>query len=867
LTNEKQVTMDKTFDKISLLFILTIMLCSQVQAQSDYKLVEQDSLALVAFYQATDGPNWISNQDGFGMDGLSTEWQDVYDGGFSKWLEGPVKDWFGVKVEKRLIPNTTDSAYRVTWLWPVIGRRTDGQNGLDGYVPREVGLLTALEEFRVNGNNGFEWTELPDDLYHPTLTYLDIESAWFGGGISDAFRQCTRIQKMNFRYNYIDYMPTLDFLDADALYALGGTQWFYSTRLSFAIAEKNIDHFYTISANPKEFFVEYRDLFDVGDEQEIVASVGSPVELECTSAGEKEEFITYQWYKNGLSMFGKTQRTLSISSVKESDYADYTVKITNEYVKEYDQNSNYGEVFTKPFHLVAEPVPPVIEWAHSSYNGKEIILRLSKPMDVSASGFEGFTINSSSGPGNASAARTEGRLSRDLVITLDSPLEFDDAITLDYAGDGVIDQNGGALEDFSGINVENRVRPAAQLLSAVTTKDGSGVLAMFDKYIDPLSIQAADFSITRDGNGTIASASLFSGELDPHISKIVLLILEEPVTDSTEMLSLKYTRGDLAGLYSGVVNSSEELEISNEITLDLTEVLFTFEDGSNAIEDVLIEASWRLDPLQMYDDGTHGDTVAGDHNWALGTSLVDDSYTWDVISRITTITYDTTRVEDPETGIITLIATPKEVNNDSILSENVVLGFEVLNKEVAGVTSFGIMNLQVTFNVSLDHSSEEVYLMGIREDWGLGILMTPGEGNNQYTATLQGYTVGDVIEYNYRDGSTWENQAVEPRTYVVKATDNLVHDSFGNFTTSVENLWLREAFLYPNPVSEMLFIEGLENQTRIEIFSSSGQCMHQSLNQSERIFQSDVSAYLPGVYLVKLSSKEGRNLLLKFIKY
>ena len=164
LTNEKLVTMDKTFYKISLLFILTIMLCSQVQAQSDYKLVEQDSLALVAFYQATDGPNWISNQDGFGMDGLSTEWQDVYDGGFSKWLEGPVKDWFGVKVEKRLIPNTADSAYRVTWLWPVIGRRTDGQNGLDGYVPREVGLLTALEEFRVNGNNGFEWTELPDDL-------------------------------------------------------------------------------------------------------------------------------------------------------------------------------------------------------------------------------------------------------------------------------------------------------------------------------------------------------------------------------------------------------------------------------------------------------------------------------------------------------------------------------------------------------------------------------------------------------------------------------------------------------------------------------------------------------------------------------
>ena len=334
LTNEKQKTMNKRSTQIVLLILVNGMLGSLLHAQSDYKLAEQDSLALVAFYHSTDGPNWTSNQDGFGFDDLSTEWQESYDGGFNKWLEGPVKDWFGVRVEKRAITNSTDSAYRVTWLWPVIGRRTDGQNGLKGYVPREVGLMTALEQFRVNGNNGFEWTELPDDLYLPTLQHLDIESAWFGGGISDQFRVCTRISKMNFRYNYIDYMPVLDFLDSDGLYNLGGTQWFYSTRLSYAIAEKTIDHFYTVSSSPKEFGVEYRDLFDVGDEQEIVAAVGSSVELECTSAGEKEEFITYQWFKNGLSMFGKTSRTLSISSVKESDYADYTVKITNVYVKE-----------------------------------------------------------------------------------------------------------------------------------------------------------------------------------------------------------------------------------------------------------------------------------------------------------------------------------------------------------------------------------------------------------------------------------------------------------------------------------------------------------------------------------------------------
>lgn len=859
--------MNKTYFKISLLFILALLFCGQVRAQSDYKLVEQDSLALVAFYNATDGPNWTSNQEGFSRDDLSTEWQEKYHGGFNNWFDGPAKDWFGVKVEKRPIPNSSDSAYRVTWLWPVIGRRTDGQNGLDGYVPREVGLLTALEDFRVNGNNGFEWTELPDDLYHPTLQQLDIESAWFGGGISDVFRQCTDIRKMNFRYNYIDYMPILDFLDADALYALSGTQWFYSTRLSFAIAEKTIDHFYTVSSNPKEFGVEYRDLFDVGDEQEIVASVGSSVELECTSAGEREEYITYQWYKNGLSMFGKKDRTLTISSVKESDYADYTVKITNEYVKEYDANSNYGEVFTKAFHLVGEPIPPLVEWAQSSYNGKEIVLRFSKPMDTGASGFEGFTIHAGFVSGSAIAARTEGRLNRDYVITLDKPLEYGDVISLDFSGSGVVDQNGGALEDFSGMAVENLVRPEPHLLSATTTKDGSGVLAYFDTYIDPGSINPNDFTITRDGNGAISSASLADGDLDGHISKTVLLTLVESIADSTEVLSLKFSKGDLAGLYSGVAASSEEIEVDNQVSLDLMEVLFTFEDGSNTIEDVLIDASWRLDPLQMYDDGTHGDTLASDHNWATVASLVDDSYAWDVLSRVSTITYDTTRVEDPETGIITIIATPTEVHTDSILSEDVLLGFEVLIKEVTGVTSFGIMNLTVTFTVRLDHASEEVFLMGIENDWGVGIQMSPLNEDHSYSVTLRGYTFGDVIKYNYRDGSNWENQTVEPRSYVVHAGDNLIHDIFGNFTTSLENQAQSEAILYPNPVSDVLYINGLENQTGIKIYSSSGQCLFNSLNQSERMFRTDVSYYLPGVYLVNLTFIDGNKLFLKFIKY
>ena len=222
----------------SLLFLISTF-GFWMQAQQSYPLAEQDSLALVAFYWATDGPNWVSNQEGFGFDDLTSEWQDKYVGKFNNWFDGPVKDWFGVKVEKRALPNSKDSIDRVTWIWPVIGRRTDGQNKLKGYVPREVGLLTALEQFRVNGNDGFTWELLPDEIYQPTLQHLDVEAAWFGGGLSDALRNCLGIRKLNTRYNNFDHMPNLDFLDEDALRNLDGTQWFYNSRISYFLSRKN----------------------------------------------------------------------------------------------------------------------------------------------------------------------------------------------------------------------------------------------------------------------------------------------------------------------------------------------------------------------------------------------------------------------------------------------------------------------------------------------------------------------------------------------------------------------------------------------------------------------------------------------------
>ena len=75
-----------------------------------------DRAALVALYEATDGPNWVNNEN---------------------WLtDAPLRDWAGV--------GTTGHG-RVSSLWL-------RENGLRGAIPLELGELTSLEQVLLDGN-------------------------------------------------------------------------------------------------------------------------------------------------------------------------------------------------------------------------------------------------------------------------------------------------------------------------------------------------------------------------------------------------------------------------------------------------------------------------------------------------------------------------------------------------------------------------------------------------------------------------------------------------------------------------------------------------------------------------------------------
>ena len=81
------------------------------------QVLEQDSLALVDFYNETNGPDWHYS---------------------SNWLTGPVCDWFGIVVSENRVKEVV-----LTY------------NNIDGEIPPSIGNLTELEKLIINDNQLF----------------------------------------------------------------------------------------------------------------------------------------------------------------------------------------------------------------------------------------------------------------------------------------------------------------------------------------------------------------------------------------------------------------------------------------------------------------------------------------------------------------------------------------------------------------------------------------------------------------------------------------------------------------------------------------------------------------------------------------
>lgn len=124
-----------------------------------------DSLALVELYNATEGAKWHRANG---------------------WLEAPLKEWKGVKVE------TVDGEERVTQL-------RVGGNNLKGMVPACLGKLHALRGLDLSYNYGLRG-ELPKELYGLTrLEVLKVGMTNISGGIAPEIGRLIMLDTLDMR--------------------------------------------------------------------------------------------------------------------------------------------------------------------------------------------------------------------------------------------------------------------------------------------------------------------------------------------------------------------------------------------------------------------------------------------------------------------------------------------------------------------------------------------------------------------------------------------------------------------------------------------------------------------------------------------
>lgn len=857
---------------ISVLILFAFLFNTQAQDYSNYtKCAEQDSLALVAFYNATDGPNWISNQDGFSVsqltdDVLQYHTIDYPNAGMGKWLVGPVKNWFGVLLEKQQIGNTQESVWRVVHVRPTVSRRQAGDDKLKGYVPREVGLLTALKWFKVNGNAGFTGTELPKELWHPSLEALDIEAAYFAGEFSKEIRNCTKLGMLNFRYNLLDTVPVFDFLTPDFIlnHYTGGAFYYYNNRLSYTTIEASIEYFMTFS-NPKQVVYEARQQHDVGQEKEIIVQPGQKVVLTSTVGGKNGG---YTWYKKGFSTY-LTGSTYTINSVAAKDTGDYKTLVTNEFVRLNDANADYSSVYSSPIHVRFIASAPGVKSVATNYSGTEVYLTFSKPMAApKSSQASEFVVTSNGQPIAISDIALGGRFSEKLVLKLANPLKFGETAMVSYSGGTVVCTNKGALKSFSNVSIQNLARTTPKALKAITRDDGNGIFVTFDQYVDPSTLVASNFTVTANSARPIASIILKEGPVDANITKTIELVLGEPLT-SSDVITVTYKIGSLSALYGSLVPSFNNLPVENKIVENRTSVLIKVEDGTKELNSLVVKGNMKSLPLNLFDDGTNGDAVAGDHIWSKSLDLNDGNYTWAAFNRESTLSYDTLTTVSAD-GTITKVITPSYKYNDVLISEGQALEFLVANKTVKGSTFFGYRNNTLVFRLDMSgylssNSSTVIgpYLVGLNNDWNEGLEMTLLSGNI-WTKSVSGFSKGDNISFNFRNGDDWENSSPLSRTHTVAGNDT-IYASFGKLTSVSDIISGQSLKVYPNPATETIYLSasGNFNATELIVFDVYGRML---INQKQPVSSLNISMLTSGFYFLQMKTSEGEIQQASFIK-
>ncbi len=306
-----------------LTYLLLIALGPLTATRMQAQVSEQDSLALVALYNATDGPNWTNN---------------------SNWLSGPVLTWQGISgtngrvfsislSNNRLSGNIPTEIGQLTglislnltnnqltgtipselWQLPILAGLGLNNNQLTGSLTAEIGQIANLENIALHNNQLSG--DFPQEFGLLTkLQTVTLNGNQFTGGIPAAIAQWPLLFVLELQDNQFSNLP-----DLSALPFVGPKV--QNNRLEFDDVEPNV--------GLADFTYSPQDSFGVARNASV--DLGNTLTLTAAVGGSQN---TYQWFKNDVLLAGQNSATLAVTEVTNSDAGIYRAVVNNSIASE-----------------------------------------------------------------------------------------------------------------------------------------------------------------------------------------------------------------------------------------------------------------------------------------------------------------------------------------------------------------------------------------------------------------------------------------------------------------------------------------------------------------------------------------------------
>jgi len=264
------------------IFLLFFIL-SSFFVKADVPTAEKD--ALIAFYNATNGANWINN----------TNWNTTE----------PVDSWYGITV------NHIDGADHVVVL------DFDSANNLVGTIPADLGVLNYIFFFRLKMNPELTG-EIPSEIGNiSSLQYLNLTNNKLSGSIPSSF---TGLSNLSILYVYNNELsgniPDFTTLSSLTRLTINKNNFVFADfENQFNDYDTTLEGFFYKPMNKVETEIHHDIVFGEDYTMTIPVILGTGV--------------TYQWYKNNEPITGESGLSYTITNAQEEDGGNYTCKASS----------------------------------------------------------------------------------------------------------------------------------------------------------------------------------------------------------------------------------------------------------------------------------------------------------------------------------------------------------------------------------------------------------------------------------------------------------------------------------------------------------------------------------------------------------